>query len=36
MVMLDELASLKEGEWSLHFNGRENGHAKEVVSLMER
>ena len=34
-----ELVSLTEGEWSCyggcHFNGRENGHVTEVVTLME-
>ena len=33
------MASLKEGEWSCyggcHFNGRENGHVTEEVSIME-
>ena len=38
MVVM-EVASLKEGEWSCYrggqFNG-ENGHVMEVVSLMKR
>ena len=33
------MVSLKEGEWSSYgggqFNGGENGHVTEVVSLME-
>ena len=33
------MESLKEGEWSCyggcHFNGRENGHVTEEVSIME-
>ena len=34
---ITEVASLK-GEWSCyggHFNGRENGHVTEVVTLLE-
>ena len=32
------MASLKKGEWSCylgHFNGKENGHFTEVVTVME-
>ena len=40
MVMVTEVASLMEGEWSCYrggqFNSRENGHVTEVESLMER